>query len=205
MRSPGRWPAMLATCVALVLGTPVVAQPGPPSSAEDASRRVLKLIESLKANQDITPERVEKFTGVKLISPVESISEWTDSSGKKHTQRSSDPAGAAASGKLIPPWLYHLQIYRYPPEKTRARLDLSFVPGSTADLDTADMTPVCTFDYDAHAAAFRDMGFKESIIFGSHGSRRGKTFSRGEINVHVYPGGRPNAAGRACVWMINVE
>jgi len=208
MRTPFRWPVMLVIGVAMAFGTQVQAQsnpPGPPATAEDISRAVLKLIESLKTNRDITPERVEKFTGVRLISPVESTSEWTDSSGKKHIQHSSDPSGAAASGKLSPPWLYHLQIYRYPPEKTHARFDLSFVPGTTANLDTADMTPVCAFDLDAHAAAFKDMGFKESIIYGAHGSRRGKMFSRGEINVHLYPGGRPNAAGRACVWMINVE
>lgn len=163
-----------------------IASPSTPLSGEDVSRRVLKLIGSLKSNADLTAEHLERHTGLRM-------------------QRADSGDGSFGAGAAIDAnWSYNLLVS---PKLGEPRQQLTFDFARTGD-PAAPMTPVCALDFDAYASALKAMGFQDSPTYAEHGRLSYWNF-RGPVTLRVFVEGEsndsPEAIGHRCVKTITVE
>ncbi|MGH8082592.1 MAG: hypothetical protein ACREP7_18595 [Lysobacter sp.] len=151
--------------------------------------RVLKLIEAVHSAADLTPESIERHTGLRVhVDPA-------------------DHSRYAASGQVAPDWAYSLASMTYKQGQTPTRLDFDFID-SRPDRDTpADTGAICPLDFEGYRRALVGQGFKPVALaensrdpgFGYRGAEPWRFIRAGvEVSVRTY-GDRDPGAGPACV------
>jgi hypothetical protein len=157
-----------------------------PLTGEDVSRRVLKLIGSLRSNADLTVEHLEQHTGLSM-------------------QRAANGDGSFGTGARIDAnWSYNLFVS---PVLGEPRNQLTFDFARNGD-PAAPMTPVCGMDFDDYARELKRMGFQDSAVRAEHGRISYWNF-RGPVTLRVFVEGESNESpekiGHQCVKTITVE
>lgn len=138
----------------------------PTLSSREIGQRVLALIDSLRSARDLSPERIERATGLTVEFDA----------GDRNVY--------GVSGALGGAWSYALvsapDRQDQPPRSLRFSLE-----GATADADPA---PVCMPTFAEYTRALTDMGFAGEPMRAFPGSEAWH-FNRGDINVMAYPRG----------------
>lgn len=163
----------------------VAPQSQTPLTGEDISRRVLKLIGSLKSNADLTVEHLEQQTGLSM-------------------RRAADGGSFGTGAAIDSNWSYNLLVGPVLGEKKN---QLTFDFDRTGD-QNAPMTPVCALDFDDYARALKDMGFQDSAVRAEHNRISYWNF-QGPVSLRVYVEGESNESpekiAHSCVKTITVE
>lgn len=159
----------------------------PQLTADDISRRVLKLIEGLKSSDQLTPEYVEQQTGLAI-------------------QRAAGRADSFGTGaQLTPDWSYNLYVTK-PAGVDKNKLIFDFTRNND---NNAPMSAICGVDFKQYAEALKGMGFKDSVSYGEHGRVDHYRFQRPTLSLEVYIEGEssetPEKTTHHCVKMITVE
>lgn len=153
-------------------------------SAEDVSRRMLRLFASVRGPDDITPARIRELTGIEVRY------------GKD------DPKQYGFGEAVDDTWIYNL-VSLPGADGTPDRLMFSFDDQTHRH---ADMTPVCALGFDDYARALTDAGFVSRQSLGRLGQVEYWEFRRGDVTVQVYVRGESEArADRLCVSMMIVN
>jgi hypothetical protein len=138
----------LAACACTPAGTPREAAPPSPAygtamnattlsmSAEDVSRRMLRLFTSVRGPDDITPARIRELTEIEV------------------RYGNDDPKQYGFGEAVDDTWIYNLVSLPGPDGKPN-RLMFSFDDQSHGH---ADMAPVCALGFDDYAKALTDAG-----------------------------------------------
>ena len=134
-------------------------------TAEDVGKRVLKLVASINGAEDISPENIERVTGLKIdVSPT-------------------NPHEYGTGGKISDTFFYNLGSLSNSNGSKPNRLMFSFDDQSNSH---ADMTPVCSLDFSAYAKQLSEAGYASNVIRGEHNRVSYWDFSRGKVSVQVY-------------------
>lgn len=153
-------------------------------NAQEIGKRVLALIENIRNRQDISPELIEKHTGLPVrINP-------------------DDRNDYGVSGKLTDEWYYGLRSMSAEPGQAPNRLLFQFNDQTHAD---ADMSPVCVAfeDYDR---ALTSAGFTGRRLRNRLDTQDYWDFSRGDIGVTVYVRGKHDPKdAQTCVSMVIIN
>jgi hypothetical protein len=153
-------------------------------SAEDVSRRMLRLFTSVRGPNDITPARIRELTGIEV------------------RYGSEDPKQYGFGEAVDDTWIYNLVSLPGPDGKPD-RLMFSFDDQSHGH---ADMTPVCALGFDDYAKALTDAGFASRPRLGRLDRVKYWEYTRGDVTVQVYVRGQSAArADRLCVSMMIVN
>jgi len=203
MQSSPRWPPLAAAsaltlCLCAVAGgacSRLTAEPSAvprsqhpdrfpmdqstsPRNAEDIGKRVLKFVENVHGRDDLSPQRIEQLTGLKVEHNPDDANEY------------------GFSGQLTDAWAYNLVSL---PDGNGApsRIMFSFDDESR---DNADMGPICGLDFDDYAAALAAAGYRIAPARGQHDRLQYWDFSRGDVSVQIYVRGEnDDLADHACV------
>jgi hypothetical protein len=153
-------------------------------SAQDISKRVLAMIESIRNVGDLSPEAIEKHTGLKVsINP-------------------DDRNDYGVTGKLTDEWYYGLRSMSAEPGKTPNRLIFQFNDQTHAD---ADMSPVCV-PFEDYDQALTAAGFTAKRQRNRLNTEDYWDFSRGDIGVSVYLRGKSGPKDtQTCVSMLIIN
>lgn len=138
----------------------------PELTPEEVGRRFLKLIDSLKSFDELSPERVRGVTQLPMTSSPETHSEffWV------HLPESG--------------WHYSL-TYSDNPQAPHLK-GVSYEFTNRKD-DRADMGPVCALDFKAYVTALKQMGFKEDVpTYDELGRLIDLFYTRGNVRVIVH-------------------
>ena len=167
----------------MTVETPAVAGSAAPS-AQDLSKRVLAMIESIRNAGDLSPEAIERHTGLKVsINP-------------------DDSNDYGVTGKLTDEWYYALRSMSAEPGKAPNRLMFQFNDQTHAG---ADMSPVCVPFEDYHQA-LTAAGFTARRQRNRLNTEDYWDFSRGDVGVSVYLRGKSSPKDtQACVSMLIVN
>lgn len=161
----------------------------PPLTAEDVSRRVLKLIGSIRGLDDLSPDNIERQTGLKVAFHNEDRQEYGFGG----------PVADAAD------WQYGINAYPYP-SAARAETDtlLFAFNYQLHEPSHPDLAPVCAVDFDAYSADLKASGFSSTPRYSSHNRLDGWTFVRGNtvVRISIEGGGPP---GRQCVKLLTIS
>jgi hypothetical protein len=156
-----------------------------PMTAEEIGKRVLDLINTIKNASDISPENVEHATGLKINVNPENPSEY------------------GAGGKITETWFYNLGGRSDIKGGKPNRLTFSFDDQTN---NHADMTPVCSLDFDAYSKRLNEIGYQSSPVRGEHNRLSYWNFSRGDITVQVYVRGESSEkVNHDCVSMMIIN
>jgi hypothetical protein len=134
-------------------------------SAEDISKRVLKLVASVTNAEDISPENIERITGLKI-----DVSQ-------------SNPNEYGTGGKITDTWFYNLGALSNNKGSKPDRVMFSFDDQTN---NYADMTPVCSLDFNAYSKQLTEDGYAAKPVHGEHDRISYWDFSRGKVSVQVY-------------------
>ncbi len=152
-----------------------------PISAEDVSRRMLRLFTSVRGPDDIAPARIRELTGIEV------------------RYGNDDPKQYGFGEAVDDNWIYNLVSLPGSDGKPN-RLMFSFDDQSHGH---ADMGPVCALGFDDYAKALTDAGFASRPSLGRLGQVEYWEFSRGDVSVQLYVRGESEArADRLCVSMM---
>ena len=150
-------------------------------SAEEIGNRVLKLIDTIRTNDDISPANIEKMIGIKVEFNAE------------------DPNDYGFGGKLTDEWSYNFGSLTDPTGAKPSRLELSF---DAQTGDNADMTPICKFDFNDYSKFLTSAGFTKSPFYAEHGRISSFNFKRGRVAVDINPHGDGE---HTCVSILTIE
>lgn len=183
-------------CVLAGMIFPTAAQDNSNAStlkAEEISRRMIELIKSIKTDQDISPENIERMMKAKIIFDKENRQNY----------------GFGGKIEGFRKWAYNLSVYSNPNDenKTSSALNFSFnYLNDDEKSERDDYAPVCKVDFDAYGKALKDAGFSSAPYYGEHGRLLWWNFARGAVSVQIIAYGendqRPN---RQCVSMLTVS
>ena len=125
------------------------AVPAPTASAEDIGNRILRLIDSMQSQADLSPAHVQQVTGIQVgIDPHDSLN-W------------------GFGGAVDAQWTYGLSSMKSPDGKAVDGLLFSFEPAQgQADDNPA---PVCTPDLDYYRKSLEQRGFSAKPLHGRFG------------------------------------
>lgn len=153
-------------------------------SAQDVGKRVLALIEHVRNRQDISPETIERHTGLKVsVNP-------------------DDRNDYGVTGKLTDQWYYGLRSMSAEPGETPNRLMFQFNDQTHAD---ADMSPVCV-PFEDYNQALTSAGFTAKRQRNRLNTEDYWDFSRGDIGVSVYVRGKSDPKdAQTCVSMLIIN
>ena len=168
---------------AMAAGNATPATKPLPFSAEEIGKRFLKLIEGLVSRDDLSLERIREVMGVAL-PPV----------------RPGDMATGAWSRELGGGWRYG---FRYVAESPSLKegVGLSFQHDND---EFADMSAVCTLDFDYYHDALVAFGFRPVEIRGEIGELRSWRYYKNDIVMAIVPQNVVTGEhGRWCVKSIN--
>ncbi len=157
----------------------------PTFNAEDISKRVLVLIENIRNSQDISPEIIEKYTGLKVrINP-------------------NNENDYGVSGKLTEEWYYSLRsMSPETPGQKPSSLLFDFNDQTHAG---ADMSPICV-NFEDYNLALTAAGFTATRLRNRLGTEDYWNFSRGAIGIKVYLRGKSNLKdAQTCVSMLIIS
>ncbi|ALN65209.1 hypothetical protein GLA29479_4372 [Lysobacter antibioticus] len=155
--------------------------------AEQIGKRVLKLIDSIHGAQDLSPENIEKQTGIKVEIHSEDRTEY------------------GFGGALTNAWSYSLTSVSYRQGEKPTRLDFRFLSQAQGAVDIA---PICSMDFKDYSQALTSAGFQAQTLPSGDGSDPGFgyrgaepwSFVRGKVEVAVYiHGNQDPEQGRACI------
>jgi hypothetical protein len=150
-----------------------------PTTAQDISQRVLKLVEHVRGPDDIAPARIEQITGIKVEFNPDDRNEY------------------GFNGQLTDAWAYNLVSLPESTGEKPSRIMFSFDDESRSN---ADMAPICTLDFDDYAATLIAAGFESSPAHGQHDRILYWDFSRDAVSVQIYVRGENDAnAAHTCV------
>lgn len=156
-----------------------------PMTAEEIGKRVLDLINTIKDASDISPENIERATGLKINVNPENPNEY------------------GAGGKITDTWFYNIGGSSNSKSGKSNRLTFSFDDQTN---NYADMTPICNMDFEAYSKRLNEIGFQSSPVRGEHNRLSYWNFSRGEITVQVYIRGESNEkVNHDCVSMMIIN
>jgi hypothetical protein len=115
----------------------------PALAPDEISLRILKLIDSVRGQQDLSPENVERVTGIKVHIDAD------------------DPDSYGFHGQAGVGWTYGLWSVPEPgPKPARQRLRFKFFPGQ----DQKDYSPICSPNYHDYANALVARGFQHEKV-----------------------------------------
>jgi hypothetical protein len=165
--------------------------PGPNLTAEDFSRRVLKMVKSIYSLKDLSPENIKRRMQIKLYFD------------KKEPNR----YGGGGSVIGAENWFYGVDAYPYRSKdnKTTDTIRFSF------DYDLhepvhPDLAPVCAVEFDAFSAELKSAGFSApEPVYGVHGIISYWNSSRGKTSVYISAGREKADGTRQCVEMLTVS
>ncbi len=190
-----RWSMVAALAFALVTGTLVATrqavaagpqettQPSPHLTAEQISRRILSLINSLHTRADLTPAAVENIVSVKVDTSPKNHNEW------------------GFSGKLTDVWSYDFDTVGDAADAHPYRLEFIFRDQPRGN--ATDMTAVCGLDFDEYTRILTGAGFKSSPYHGEHGRLIYWEFLRDAVSVKISIRGESDArTDHLCVSML---
>jgi hypothetical protein len=153
-------------------------------SAQEVGKRVLALIENVRSKQDISPEVIEKHTGLPIQVNPEDGNDY------------------GVSGKLTEQWYYGLRSMSGTPGEKPNRLLFQFNDQTHSD---ADMSPVC-IAFEDYSQALTAAGFTPKRLRNRLDTEDYWDFSRGDIGVTVYLRGKANPKDtQACVSMLIIN
>lgn len=139
----------------------------PALSAEDVSRRFLKLIESVTSRDDLTRDHVQTMMGLTLKDSP---------NGPFHSQ----PLGGG--------WLYVVSIGHETAPGTSISLSLEFI---RKDDRFADMLSICSPDFKAYHDALKAIGYRDvpqyDQINGEVGRLIGVSYVRDGLSIDILP------------------
>lgn len=118
----------------------------PELTPEEMGRRFLKLIDSLKSFDELTPERIQEILRLRMTPTPEISSSFFN----MHLPDSG--------------WYYNVVYYDNSLLSERKSVSYNFINRPTGQDDNdrfADMTPVCGMDFNAYVAELKKMGFVE--------------------------------------------
>ncbi len=151
----------------------------PPASADEIGKRVLRLVENVRGRADLSPQRVEQLTGIRVEYNPDDRNEY------------------GFSGQLTDAWAYNLVSLPESDGSAPSRVMLSFDDESRSN---ADMAPICELDFDAYAEALAAAGYRASPAYGKHGGIDHWTFTRDGVAVQIHVRGEnDDRAEHACV------
>ncbi len=136
-----------------------------PVSAEDIGQRVLKLIASLRNAGDLSPERIEQTTGLRVEISADDRNVY------------------GFSGDINDQWSYNLVTTPAGQDAPPRSLRFSFDADSHGDVDPA---PICKPTFTEYTRALTELGF-EGVPMRTYPGSEGWHFNRGDINVMAYP------------------
>ena len=150
-------------------------------TAEEIGHRVLKLIDTIRTVNDISPARIEEVMGVKVEF------------------NSKDPNEYGFGGTLSGEWTYGFGSLTDPGGAKPTRLELSFDNQTDSG---ADMAPICKLSYEDYSKFLTGAGFKKSPFYAEHGRLTSIHFARGPVAVDINPGGDGT---HTCVSILTIE
>lgn len=146
-------------------------------TAEDIGRRFLKVIEALKARDDLNLALVQAATELHLVL-------------------SSDGRLYGYEQDIADGWRAVLN-FRLATASTKAGVDLHYLNDSR---QFSDMSPVCAFNFDHFHNALKAMGFRDVPIYGEIGELRSWRYYKDEITLSLIPQDvELGEGGRLCV------
>lgn len=167
----------------MTAGSPIAAEPVA-LGAKDLSKRVIALIEGIRSVRDISPESIEKITGLKVeINPLDSNDYGT-------------------TGKLTDTWYYGLRSMS--PDASDKPNRLLFQLNDQTDAD-ADMSPVCV-PIEDYSQALTAAGFASRKMRNRLNTQDYWEFTRGNVGATVYVRGKSDSHdAQTCVSMVIIE
>lgn len=139
----------------------------PTLTAEEVSRRFLKLIESVKSRDDLTRDHVQTMMGLTLKDSP---------NGPFHTQ------------PLDEGWLYVVSLGHETPPGTSIALSLEFI---RKDDRFADMSSICSPDFKTYHDALKAIGYRDvpqyDQINGEVGRLIGVSYVRDGLSIEILP------------------
>lgn len=155
------------------------SQLGPASDAAEALRRLLALIDTLREQQDLTPERVVEFSGVALRESLD------------------DPRSFDGHQGLTAVWSHHYLLW---PEGRARPAVLVFWFGAAPESHGRwpPKTGICALDMDQFHDALLGMGFENTgNVRSGYPERR---YRRGLVAVDAhYTGEGPTRVSHDCI------
>ncbi len=156
-------------------------QPAPVTTttppAGSLAERGLAFVQRLRTAEDLAPAKIEAAFGLGGVDPAH-------------------PDRYAAGRALDATWIYNVETL----DPTRLRI--SFEDQTNA---SADMTAVCTPDFEAHRAALTAAGFTAQEWLGEHQRRLGWWFTRESTRITLEVRGESDArVDHPCVSAIDV-
>ena len=137
----------------------------PTLTAEEISRRVLKLIESIDALDKISPKNLEKIIGGKVDF-------------NENDRNSYGYAGKIADSE----WFYQIFSLTELKGETVRRLEFSF---ERQDDKENDLTPVCEFSFEDYKKELTKMPFTVTPYYGEHGRFLYWHFEKNSVQVDL--------------------
>lgn len=154
------------------------------TSAEDVSRRILRLFTNVRGPDDITPARIRALTGIEVL------------------YGNDDPKQYGYGEAVDDTWIYNL-VSLPGSDGQPNRLMFSFDDQTHGG---ADMAPVCALGFDDYAKALTEAGFAARPSLGRLDQVEYWEYTRGEVSVQVHVRGQSEAkADRLCVPMMIVN
>ena len=156
---------------------PTAAPAGNPHlSVEEVGKRFLRLLDSIHTRDDITKERVEEVMGLRLSLSVD---------GTFYGAEQNEKDG----------WIWTVNFY---PEGdlNKNGVGLRFINEDRL----ANMTPVCSLNFDYYDKFLKGIGFISSVNVGEMGEIINLYYNRGEIDLTLTPQNRtPGKESDLCV------
>jgi len=152
--------------------------------AQELSRRVLALIESIRDIRDISPEKIQNITGLKVeVNPQ-------------------DGNDYGATGKLTDTWYYGLRSMS--PDASDKPNRLLFQLNDQTQTD-ADMSPVCV-PIEDYSRTLTAAGFASRKMRNRLDTQDYWEFTRGDVGATVYVRGKSDPQdAQTCVSMVIIE
>lgn len=137
----------------------------PTFTAEEISRRILKLITSINKIEQISPKNLEKIIGGKIIFDEENRNRY------------------GYAGKITDSdWFYQIFSLTELNGETSRRLEFSF---EKQDDKEDDLAPVCNFTYENFKKELVATGFSVKPFYGEHGRLLYWQFEKENIEVKI--------------------
>ncbi len=136
----------------------------PAIDAAQALRRLLALIDDLHAPQDLTAERVAKFSGLALV------------------QDPAKPGSFHGGSTLTPAWTY-LYLGYLDNSNRLPVLDFMFKEAAASGAEASAKSDICALDMDQFHDDLRKMGFKQTGH--SRGSTPQRQYQRGQLKLNI--------------------
>lgn len=137
---------------------PIFEFSAPTLTATEISQRILKLIKSIQIIKDISPQNIEKVTGLKM--------EFDPDNRKNYGTH-------GRVGDTI--WFYILRSLSNINGEKPNRLQFAF--GNMEDSKNESLSPICAVDFETYKKELISAGFSATKNFGEHGRHLGWKFS----------------------------